>query len=367
LLRALIGRPTTTTPASLANIDWEVGKGQSWGVIGANGAGKSTLLKLVAGVTSPTSGRVHRSGRVAALLELGAGFHPDYSGLENIELVSTLMGISVAEMRAKTESIIGFADIGPSIANPVRTYSTGMAVRLGFAIATAYSPDLLITDEVLAVGDENFQKKCMRWMERYRADGGALILCSHSMYHVQSLCDHALWLQDGRENMRGDAFSVTQAYIAHQEAQSPASASDLHIASADSATCASVEKLWATNHSGAAADTFAMGEDILIEGILHAPDDVAPVVMVGVARIDLTPIYGTLSLDADFTPKRESERTFRFALRIRKTALLPGRYFVKAHALDEFGLRLYDTRAIEITITGKSREHGLVRLDCSWE
>ena len=136
----------------------------------------------------PTRGNVAVNGRVGALLELGSGFHPEYTGLANIDLAAALLGLAPSEIAAKRDEIIAFADIGEHIHDPIKHYSSGMVVRLGFAVATALAPDILITDEVLAVGDESFQKKCIAWMERYLAGGGTLLLCSHSMYHVQKLC-----------------------------------------------------------------------------------------------------------------------------------------------------------------------------------
>ena len=177
----LLGRPIKRHFPALEKISLSVRRGESWGIIGENGAGKSTLLKIIAGIVKPTAGNIAVYGRVNALLELGTGFHPEYSGRENIFLASSLMGWSPAETRAALEAIITFADIGTHLEQPVKTYSSGMVVRLGFAIATVLKPDLLVTDEVLAVGDESFQKKCMRWMEGYLSAGGTLMLCSHSM------------------------------------------------------------------------------------------------------------------------------------------------------------------------------------------
>ena len=198
-------------------INLAINRGESVGLIGENGAGKSTLLKIIAGVVRPTSGTIELNARIGALLELGAGFHPDHTGRENIWLAATLMGMTGAEIRENINDIIMFADIGEHIDRPIKHYSSGMVVRLGFAIVTAMRPDLLITDEVLAVGDEAFQKKCIRWMESYLSNGGTLMLCSHSMYHIEKLCGKALWLKDGRARLFGDAMDVTQEYLAYFE------------------------------------------------------------------------------------------------------------------------------------------------------
>src|SRR6478736_2527972 len=180
-------------------------------------AGASTLLKVVAGVIQPTRGGIAVNGRVGALLELGSGFHPEYTGLANIDLAAALLGLAPSEIAEKREEIIAFADLGSHIHDPIKQYSSGMVVRLGFAVATALAPDILITDEVLAVGDESFQKRCVAWIERYLDGGGTLLLCSHSMYHIQKLCSHALWLKDGRVEGYGESPEVTQAYLAYHE------------------------------------------------------------------------------------------------------------------------------------------------------
>jgi lipopolysaccharide transport system ATP-binding protein len=186
--RLLLGRRDVNAVPVLRDISLRVRRGESLGLIGENGAGKSTLLKLLTGVLTPTTGTVHVNGRIGALLELGAGFHPDYSGRDNIALSASLYGLSANETRAKLDEIVAFADIGRYIEEPIKHYSSGMVVRLGFAIIAALKPDLLITDEVLAVGDEAFQKKCVRWIEEYLSNGGTLILVSHSMYHRRAGC-----------------------------------------------------------------------------------------------------------------------------------------------------------------------------------
>ena len=187
----------------LRDVNLEIHRGESLGLIGANGAGKSTLLKLITGVLTPTTGDVRTHGEIGALLELGAGFHPEYTGRDNVAMAASLHGLTGAELRKRLPEIIAFADIGRYIDEPVKHYSSGMVVRLGFAVIASLKPDLLVTDEVLAVGDESFQKKCVQWMKHYLDEGGTLILVSHSMYHVQKLCRQACWLRDGEIAMAG--------------------------------------------------------------------------------------------------------------------------------------------------------------------
>jgi lipopolysaccharide transport system ATP-binding protein len=215
----LLGRPEPKRSrfTALDDVSFAVAPGEALGVIGRNGAGKSTTLKLAAGIYRPDAGEVRRDGRVAAMIELSAGFHPDLSGRENVHLSGALLGLRRKEVQALLPDILEFAGIGAFVEAPLRVYSTGMVVRLGFAVATTLAPDILITDEVLAVGDESFQKKCVAWMERYLAGGGTLILCSHSMYHVQKLCRHAMWLKEGRVERYGATADVTQVYLAYHE------------------------------------------------------------------------------------------------------------------------------------------------------
>ena len=185
------------------DVSLQVKPGQAWGLVGENGAGKSTLLKLLCGVTLPSAGQVRRHGRIGALLELGVGFHPEYSGRENLALSAALMGLSPPELTDRLPTILEFAGIGDFIDRPLKTYSSGMSVRLAFALATCVEPEVLVTDEVLAVGDEAFQKKCLRWMEDFLANGGTLIFCAHNNYQVKKLCDHAVWLHHGQVRAMG--------------------------------------------------------------------------------------------------------------------------------------------------------------------
>ncbi len=220
----LRGRGAASVFTAFDGVSFRLERGQSLGIIGENGAGKSTLLKVIASVIKPTRGSVVVNGRVGALLELGSGFHPDYTGLANIDLAAALLGLTPAQIADRRAEIIAFADLGEHIREPIKHYSSGMVVRLGFAVATTLTPDILITDEVLAVGDESFQKKCIAWMESYLAGGGTLLFVSHSMYHVQKLCRHALWLEHGRPRLYGDADHVAREYLAWHEARAAAAA-----------------------------------------------------------------------------------------------------------------------------------------------
>jgi lipopolysaccharide transport system ATP-binding protein len=196
----------------LKDISFAVADGKSFGIIGNNGAGKSTLLKLLVGTLQPTSGSIDVNGQVAALLELGAGFHPEFTGRRNIYLNAALLGVSDDNIVELENEIIAFSGLGDFIDRPVKTYSSGMYVRLAFSIATMVRPDILVIDEALSVGDMAFQKKCVQRMNQFRAEQKTMVFCSHSMFHVQELCDSAIWLHEGKIREIGDSDKVVADY-----------------------------------------------------------------------------------------------------------------------------------------------------------
>jgi ABC-2 type transport system ATP-binding protein len=211
-IRRLKGEVQMRTFWALHDVALNVYPGEVFGLVGVNGAGKSTLLKVVARVLRPTKGRVIVRGRVAPLLELGAGFHPELTGKENIFLNGALLGFGNHEMREKYDQIVEFAELGEFINAPIRTYSSGMYARLGFSVATASEPDVLIVDEVLSVGDEAFQQKCAARIEAFRLHGAAILLVSHSMDSIQAMCQRAAWLDHGALKAIGEPAQVIRAY-----------------------------------------------------------------------------------------------------------------------------------------------------------
>lgn len=365
LLRLLAGRPVEKRWV-LRGIGLEVRRGASVGIIGENGAGKSTLLKLLTGVLTPSAGSVERHGSIGALLELGAGFDPERSGRDNIALSAGLMGWTPAMVRERSPEIIAFADIGEYIDAPVKHYSSGMVVRLGFAIIAVVKPDLLITDEVLAVGDESFQKKCIQWMEGYLEGGGTLLLVSHSMYHVQKLCTRALWLKDGGVEAEGDVFDVTQAYLAHHEARTSLVRDRLDARGAEGGELFRIARL--TVNGSEPADTLQLGNDgrLQLAVDLYSPNGATPHLGVGVVRADGTAVFGSTS-EIDAAPVCWVDpRHVRYQLDLDLSALLPGSYALRLHALDAEAIRLFDTLELGIGKRGRSREFGMVTLPRAW-
>jgi lipopolysaccharide transport system ATP-binding protein len=364
MLRVLSGRPGIADVPVLQGVDLIVRRGESLGIIGENGAGKSTLLKVLTGVLNASEGSVEVAGSVAALLELGAGFHPEYTGRQNIGTAAALMGMSADDIRERTDEIIEYADIGRYIDEPIKHYSTGMVVRLGFAVVAARRPDLLITDEVLAVGDESFQKKCVRWIEDYLGSGGTLMLVSHSMYHVQKLCRHALWLQGGRVQGYGDVYDVTQDYLAYHERKTAAESGPER--KPNSADGYRIERVVLNGRDGLTPLLLGAETPLQIEVEIHSGDDRAPHLAIGLLRADGTAVYGTTSDIGAARAAREREGHYRFRLEFDALPLLPGQYTLKLHALDPEGLRLFDTEVRELVIRGNTRELGIVRLAHRW-
>ena len=368
----LRGNPPSDFFRALEDISFAMEPGASLGLIGENGAGKSTLLKIIAGVIPPTRGKLVVNGRISALLELGSGFHPEYTGLDNIRLAGALAGLSERALRGKRDEIIDFADIGEHIDQPIKTYSSGMIVRLGFAIATAVRPEILITDEVLAVGDESFQKKCIAWQESYLEEGGTLLLCSHSMYHVQKLCRHALWMHHGKMHRYGPAADVTTEYLVYHEEKASQErrrhSNVVTVAGQYSVMSLELEsgRGDATRASESGLHRHALGDRLVVRGELHSPDGRTPGISIGIVRIDGTPVYGLVSESEGYIPEFVDEHRYRYELEFSSLPLLPGKYTVRAHALDPEGMRLFDTVERDLFVEGASRELGLMRIDHRW-
>ena len=216
LLQAVWGRDRRGRPKqffrefwALQEVSFSLGRGQTLGVVGRNGSGKSTLLQLLCGTLQPSTGEVRMQGRIGALLELGSGFNPEFSGLENVFLNASLLGLSRAETEARLDRILAFADIGDFIHQLVKTYSSGMAVRLAFAVQAHIDPDVLVVDEALAVGDELFQKKCYSHLERLKECGTSVLLVTHSCPQIIQHCDQALLLHKGKARMLGEPARIT--------------------------------------------------------------------------------------------------------------------------------------------------------------
>lgn len=353
---------------ALRDVTFRVRTGSTVGFIGDNGAGKSTLLQLVAGTLRPTAGRMGVHGRVSAILELGTGFNPEFTGRENAMLSGAIMGVEAREMKRRFPEIAAFADIGEFIDRPVKLYSSGMYVRLAFAVATSVDPEILIIDEALAVGDQFFQKRCIDRIAGFQKKGKTILFCSHNLYQIRLLCNEVIWLKEGRIAKAGDTAGVVAAYEnylrereEHQTSGPPAVAKDksafpwisgVRIGRGDEAADPGV---------------FETGEDLVITVEYEIPCPPTPVhVGIMLARNDGVECFGTGTHAVGLKPSSTSGAA---RLRLPRIALLSGEYAVNVFLLDEHGLYPYDVREKEwfFRVVHRKPSLGLCYLDHSWE
>lgn len=278
------GRPRHQLRWSLSNVNFDVQPGEAIGLVGANGAGKSTLLKLITGTSLPTEGNIALEGRVAALLELGMGFHPDFTGRQNVIMAAQLLGLSASEILKLMPEIEAFAEIGDAIDQPVRTYSSGMQMRLAFSVATASRPDILIIDEALSVGDAYFQHKSFERIREFRRQGTTLLIVSHDRYAIQSICDRALLLHQGNLIMQGSPEAVLDYYhalMADREGNSIRQEvlETGHVQTISGTAEASIQAVRMFDSKGSASEVFEVGEPMSLEVDIAVNADIEQMVL----------------------------------------------------------------------------------------
>jgi len=357
---------------ALRGVDFEVQPGKALGLIGSNGAGKSTLLKILAGTTVQTEGSYEVNGNVASLLELGTGFHSEFTGRDNIFLNASVMGFSRKEINAKLDEIIEFTELGHFIDQPVRTYSSGMIMRLGFSVATAIDPEVLIIDEILAVGDLHFQKKCIDRIFDFRDRGKTIVFCSHSLYDVRQICDDVLWIKEGRVEMRGAPLDVTSAYANYERSllHSPLE----HTAGMEQTNADNPPRLDGVvllDEAGEAVSQVASGQDLVMQLDYHVPETWTAKINCGFAiwRSDNVLIAAASSGHDKVEVPQAPGGKFRAHIHVPKLALLDGEFTVIGYIYDESGLHIYDNRMNENPLTVQPHEGhvGVMSLNHSWE
>ena len=353
---------------ALKDVSLEVPEGTTFGIIGENGSGKSTLMKCMAKILRPDSGRVAVTGKVSALLELGAGFHPELSGRENVYLNGSILGISQKEITRRFDGIVEFAGLGQFIDQPVKNYSSGMYVRLGFSVAINVDPDVLLVDEVLAVGDEAFQRKCGEKFAELRKAGKTIVLVSHGMVVVHNLCDKVAWLDHGQVKMLDSARRVVDEYTGTVQVDRKADGETGSRWGSGEGRIEAVELLDAT---GAPATLTRTGDVVTVR--LHyeldEPID-SPVFGVAIQTLDGTHVSGPDSRDAPSVPDRLAGRG-HIDLRIDRLLLVPGTYDLSAALYDHTVQHPYDVRRHILRFQvepGTPRESfGVVSLGGHWE
>ncbi|MFT4050894.1 MAG: ABC transporter ATP-binding protein [Microbacterium sp.] len=319
---------------ALSDVSFAIPAGTTIGLMGPNGSGKSTLLKVIGGIIEPSSGTVSRRGRMAALLELGAGFHPDLSGRDNVYLNASILGLSTEETDAQFDSIVDFAEIGDFIDTQVKFYSSGMYVRLAFAVAVHTDPDLLLVDEVLAVGDEAFQRKCMDKIRQFQKEGRTIVLVSHSAAQVMEVCDQGVVLRDGEVAFVGSAVAATKVHRDIMEGKRKARV-EAESADEEPAEGARVTGIQVLDSRGAPAQEVLPGDDIVVRLLVERPP--APGDWYTTFSID-TPsgqqVFGTGAKRLDAVHAAGVAGTVAVDYLLRRVAFGGGQYFVNADVSD---------------------------------
>lgn len=366
LVEGLLRKPFHKEFYALDGVNFQVDKGSTLGIIGDNGAGKSTLLKILARTLSPTKGDLFLKGRVSALLELGAGFHSELTGRQNIFLNASLLGLSEQEIHDREDSIVQFADIGKFIDRPVKTYSSGMTVRLGFSIATSVDPDILIIDEAISVGDQRFQEKCIERMQDFRNGGKTLIICSHSMYIINKLSQNCIWLDSGRINQYGPTREVVSSYLSAVDKPVEVNKSK-NIESNSSEVI--IENITVVGQEGKHANRINQFDPMVIEiqtrCIKESFRGHLAVVLIAEGNKQL---FSAFTKDSSSTAIFFSRRQ-KVVLRIPELILQCSRIKIKALITDEYGLRLVyeEVTQNEVQIVSEHPEYGLVWMQHEWE
>lgn len=337
---------------ALRDVSFEIGRGEAVGLVGDNGSGKSTMLKLVTGIMKPSEGHVTVEGRVSALLELGAGFHPEFTGRENVFLNGAILGLKRAEIARRFDAIAEFAEIGAFIDAPVKTYSSGMYMRLAFAIAVNVDPDVLVVDEVLAVGDARFQRKCYERIRRFREAGKTILLVTHDAAAVRELCDRAIWLERGRLMAVGPAGEVLERYASREPAGGQAAGGrPIAIrAFAFRGDYVHAPGVWLAGHA------FAVGFDLELDGDPHGLALVLKVV-----KSDGVTCYTSRQ---PLAPAMAGPGRARVAVAIPRLPLLSGEYLLEV-AVAEGPLYL-EVRKHPFRVHCDADGEGVAPLDCRW-
>lgn len=356
----------------------EIGKGHVVGLVGANGAGKSTLLKIIAGTLQPTTGNVTVNGQVAALLELGAGFHPDMSGRENVYLGAAVAGLTREQVESRYDEIVSFSGLADAMDRPVKTYSSGMSARLAFAVAMAIEPEILILDETLSVGDGAFARRSFDRIIDFKKAGKTILFCSHSMYQVEAICDRVLWIDQGSVMLDGEPPKVVSAYSEFLSKQSAPPAPENQPASTtlpkrlDQPTQARLldVKVATEGRTGKNLVLQTSLSDLTITLRFQGAADL-PIPSLGVVLVGGNgwAIASASSLDDGLRFDRTADEQYQASITLPRLALLKGNYWVNAFLLCEQGIHLYDKaeRVAELEVVQNCRELGVVTLPRAWE
>ena len=381
LKQILFGRFQSFTQEfwALQHLNLNIKAGEVVGIIGNNGAGKSTLLQLLCGTLKPSSGSLTVHGRVTALLELGAGFNPDFSGRENIFMNAAILGMRYEKIKDELDNIIAFADIGSFIDQPVKTYSSGMFMRLAFAVATSSEPDILIIDEALSVGDGAFARKSFERIMKLKDQGATILFCSHAMYQIEALCSRVLWLEQGQLREDGPAATVTNAYqtsLLQHETGSP----DAEVGTDLQETLSQSTPLLGTGRftkiegntefgSGRHLHAQSLHSSLRIDFHFQIdPNLPSPGLALGINNQSCITIASATTQNDRFSIEIAPDGSGQASIVFPKIALLKGRYSITLFLVCERALHIYDqaTNYLSLEVTQNGLEQGFVHLTHQW-
>lgn len=357
----------------LNDVSFQLAEGQTAGFIGDNGAGKSTLLKLLCKILEPTSGRVTVSGRIGALLELGSGFHPDLTGRENIYLNGSILGLHRSQIRSRFDEIVAFSELERFIDMPVRNYSSGMMVRLGFAVATSFWPDVLLVDEVLAVGDQVFQSRCLRRISEIQQSGTTIIIVSHDLSVIRRMCEQVFWLEDGIVQSEGDADTVVNRYLASvwKNQQNIESLASEDRGQRWGSGEVRIEEVNLLNSDDVHAQVFTTGDKFVVRMRYQAQQNI-PSPAFGISLYDEqgTRINGPNVIWSGTPIESVSGRGYVDYV-VEKLPLLPGTYDLTVAVYDRRISNPYDhwhrMMGFVVVPGDNERQDGVVHIPCQWE
>jgi lipopolysaccharide transport system ATP-binding protein len=358
---------------ALHDVNFELRKGEVLGLVGRNGAGKSTLLQLICGTLNPTEGQVKVHGRVAALLELGAGFNPEFSGQENIYLNASILGLNKSEIDERYDAIVEFSGIADFIHQPVKTYSSGMYVRLAFSIATSVDPDILVIDEALSVGDGAFARKSFDRIMRLKESGATILFCSHSIYQIEALCTRAIWLDKGVVQLLGDPSTVVARYqnFLDRDAAPDISASGVAKITSPSGYAHILVVQTRVDQTEGTSLRVQSSEQTLfvVVGFASDPQLPSPVVAVTLHAADGRTIASSSTQADGLELMRDTAGRGTATIAFPNIPLLKGEYFVGVYLLSENGIHIYDGAANVATLhfSQSSLEQGVVSLPHAWQ
>lgn len=357
---------------AIRDIDLQIAAGEVVGITGRNGAGKSTLLQMLCGTLTPTCGDLKVNGRVAALLELGAGFNPDFTGIENVFINAAILGLKRSETEAKLDDILAFADIGAFIHQPVKTYSSGMFVRLAFAVATSVDPEILVIDEALSVGDGSFARKSFDRIMRLRDAGKTILFCSHSTYQIEALCARAMWIENGSLRMSGAAAQVTYSYNASLASSEAANVGAVQASRCETSGIGQIRKVTAIcdGQSGHFLQVRSQQSDLSIEiTFVIDPELPAPGLALGFADSLGQTIASVTSVHDKFDLKVDADGNGSARVTFPQIPLLKGDYSVTVFLSTEDALHAYDQveHCVRFKVTQAGPLQGILALPHRWQ